>query len=154
MKEIGNKLAIAPGEYVNCNGQYFRYIGKFNSIDEVPKINCLFVIGSELFRRTVTPAKQVESRKKDNEKTKEDTSGKLNIQINSADNELMIDIKELLKDFTKNDFKKLFTNETEMNNMKRVLETTNDLSWKRFILMLELLNMKHTLVIEEKEDSG
>lgn len=150
MKEIGNKILLTQGEYVNCGGKYYKYIGRFESIDEVPKTDCLYVIGCDLFKRSFIPGG---GDKKRATKKKEDTSDKLNFPINSSDNELMIIIKELLKNYTKNDFNRMFTNETEKNNMKRVLETTNDLSWKRFIMMLELMNLSHTLTVE-KEDNG
>lgn len=152
MKEIGDRLILVEGDYVNCGGKYYRYVGAFDSITDVPEINCIFRIGMDLFKRTVKPREMPKDFDPTSLSLKDDNSEKLNIPIDVADNELMIIIKELLRNYTKNDFNKLFTNETEKNNMKRVLETTNELTWKRFIFMLDLLGVKHTLTIEEKDD--
>lgn len=144
MKEIGNLLALKEGDYVNCGGKYYRYVGAFDSIDKVPKLNCIFRIERELFKRTVTANRSENLSKLP---VKKDTSEKLNLTIDIADNELMIIVKELLKDYTKNDFDKLFDDETVKNNMRRVLKDTHELTWKRFTLMLEVLNMTHQLSV-------
>lgn len=146
MREIGSRLLIGEGDYVNCGGKYYKYVGEFRSTEDVPNMDCIYRIGMEIYLRQVS-LREIESDGVVKQK-KDDTSGKLNIKIHPSDNELMIIIKELLKDYSKNDFKNLFDNTTEANNMKRVIEETNELTWKRFTLILELLGLKHRLSIE------
>ena len=57
--------------------------------------------------------------------------------------------KELLKGFTKNSFRKLFDNDSDMNNMKRAIEKSpnGQLSLNRFRTILEKFGLKYKIIV-------
>lgn len=112
------------------------YAGKFDSINEVPREVCAFVIGNALYGRNVSHKYLTSSKQRTPSSNKsQDSSKVLNTTIGPNDNALMIILKQAFDGHTEDSFKKLYTNPTEMNNCKKSLfdNPSGDFSWKRFI---------------------
>ena len=155
----GKKRPLVPGFYYAwpkadstgiLRNEYYMYAGPFKNVNEVPAHRCAYTIGSYLIHRNrkEAPMDAPKSHKK-----REDNSRPLNVEIKSEDNELMVLIKEVLRGTTVAEFKSLFDNVTEMNNMRRAIEygDQGNLSWNRFKDMLERLAVEYTLELRKPE---
>ena len=161
MYEVGKYYKIQTNEGI----KHFKYIGNFDSINDVPLENCLFCINfSGLYCREIDYNKLFEMKfnsKKTNNKSikivKDDKS--LDMQPYPDDNILLILLKLLMqyRGLTESGFKNLFDNVSEMNNMKRLIFSGNGaLSWQKFISMTEKLNSSVVIQIidrNKKEDN-
>ena len=148
------RLRLVPGNYYLFNSSYYLYKGVFDSIDDVPKIRCLFVVGGKLYKRTIdTTAIETQGRKK----RVVDNSRLIDTTIRDEDNELMVITKQLLSEngVTIDQFKQLFDNVSDMNNMRRAIECggQGNFSWNRFIQMTEKLGYTHRLTVVRWEDA-
>lgn len=144
-----NELVMTKNDYLRLDTGYYKYIGKVQTLHEVPKTNCLYVIDENLFVRRVdlqklnalkaieTPIKEV------------DDSDELDLEVKPGDDSTLVIVKELLKGFTKNTFRKLFDNDSDMNNMRRAIEKSpnGQLSLNRFKLILEKLGLRYKIIV-------
>jgi hypothetical protein len=82
--------------------------------------------------------------------TKEvDDSDELDLEVKPGDDSTLVIVKELLKGFTKNSFRKLFDNDSDMNNMRRAIEKSpnGQLSLSRFRTILDKLHLKYKIIV-------
>ncbi len=147
-------IQLIPGNYYLFNSSYYLYKGVFETKDEVPPIRCLFVVGGRLYKRVIeskVAEEQVRKRKA------VDNSRLIDTTIRDEDNELMVITKELLSQngVTIDQFKSLFDNVSDMNNMRRAIECggQGNFSWNRFIQMTEKLGYSHKLSVIRWEDA-
>jgi hypothetical protein len=78
-----------------------------------------------------------------------DDSDELDLEVKPGDDSTLIIIKELYKGFTKNAFRKLFDNDSDMNNMRRAIEKSpnGQLSINRFRMILDKLGLKYKIIV-------
>lgn len=145
-----NEVVIRKDDYLRLgpNG-FYKYIGQVKTIREVPDSNCLYSMDGLLYIRRVDLERL--HRMKDIEKpVKEvDDSDELDLEVHPGDDSNLIIIKELYKGFTKNSFRKLFDNDSDMNNMRRAIEKSpnGQLSLKRFRILLDKLGLKYKIYV-------
>ena len=149
-----NEIVIRKDDYLRLgpNG-FYKYIGQVKTIHEVPNSNCLYSMDGLLYIRRVDlerlnlmkdiekPAKEV------------DDSDELDLEVKPGDDSTLIIIKELYKGFTKNAFRKLFDNDSDMNNMRRAIEKSpnGQLSLNRFRVLLNKLGLKYKIYVFEDD---
>jgi len=157
-REHNGKIILIPGEYYELGyaKEYYMYAGVFESIEDVPKTSCLYVIGNKLYKRKLN-MDYINKMKVTKKKNVVKPEGRmLDVTIKDDDDELMVIIKKLLElnNITIDKFKEMFDDVSEMNNMRRAIECANNgsLSWKRFRQMLDKLGLKYKLTIYAKED--
>ena len=78
-----------------------------------------------------------------------DDSDELDLEVKPGDDSTLVIVKELLKGFTKNSFRKLFDNDSDMNNMRRAIEKSpnGQLSLSRFRTILDKLHLKYKIIV-------
>ena len=149
-----NEIVIRKDDYLRLgpNG-FYKYIGQVITIHEVPNSNCLYSMDGLLYIRRVDLERL--NRMKDIEKpAKEvDDSDELDLEVKPGDDSTLIIIKELYKGFTKNAFRKLFDNDSDMNNMRRAIEKSpnGQLSLNRFRVLLNKLGLKYKIYVFEDD---
>ena len=149
-----NEIIIRKDDYLRLgpNG-FYKYIGQVKTIHEVPNSNCLYSMDGLLYIRRVDLERL--NRMKDIEKpVKEvDDSDELDLEVKPGDDSTLIIIKELYKGFTKNQFRKLFDNDSDMNNMRRAIEKSpnGQLSLNRFKVLLNKLGLKYKIYVFEDD---
>ena len=149
-----NEIIIRKDDYLRLgpNG-FYKYIGQVKTIHEVPNSNCLYSMDGLLYIRRVDLERL--NRMKDIEKpVKEvDDSDELDLEVKPGDDSTLIIIKELYKGFTKNAFRKLFDNDSDMNNMRRAIEKSPNgkLSLDRFKVLLNKLGLKYKIYVFEDD---
>ena len=149
-----NEIVIRKDDYLRLgpNG-FYKYIGQVKTIHEVPNSNCLYSMDGLLYIRRVDLERL--NRMKDIEKpAKEvDDSDELDLEVKPGDDSTLIIIKELYKGFTKNAFRKLFNNDSDMNNMRRAIEKSpnGQLSLNRFRVLLNKLGLKYKIYVFEDD---
>ena len=149
-----NEIVIRKDDYLRLgpNG-FYKYIGQVKTIHEVPNSNCLYSMDGLLYIRRVDLERL--NRMKDIEKpAKEvDDSDELDLEVKPGDDSTLIIIKELYKCFTKNAFRKLFDNDSDMNNMRRAIEKSpnGQLSLNRFRVLLNKLGLKYKIYVFEDD---
>ena len=149
-----NEIVIRKDDYLRLgpNG-FYKYIGQVKTIHEVPNSNCLYSMDGLLYIRRVDLERL--NRMKDIEKpAKEvDDSDELDLEVKPGDDSTLIIVKELLKGFTKNSFRKLFDNDSDMNNMRRAIEKSpnGQLSLNRFRVLLNKLGLKYKIYVFEDD---
>lgn len=152
-----NEIVIRKDDYLRLgpNG-FYKYIGQVKTIHEVPNSNCLYSMDGLLYIRRVDLERL--NRMKDIEKpAKEvDDSDELDLEVKPGDDSTLIIIKELYKGFTKNAFRKLFDNDSDMNNMRRAIEKSpnGQLSLNRFRVLLNKLGLKYKIYVFEDDMSS
>lgn len=147
-------IQLVPGNYYLFNSSYYLYKGVFETKDDVPHIRCLFVVGGRLYKRVIeTKITEDMTRKRKSI----DNSRLIDTTIRDEDNELMVITKELLSQnrVTIDQFKSLFDNVSDMNNMRRAIECggQGNFSWNRFVQMTEKLGYNHRLSVIRWEDA-
>lgn len=147
-------IQLVPGNYYLFNSSYYLYKGVFETKDDVPHIRCLFVVGGRLYKRVIeTKITEDVTRKRKSV----DNSRLIDTTIRDEDNELMVITKELLSQnrVTIDQFKSLFDNVSDMNNMRRAIECggQGNFSWNRFVQMTEKLGYNHRLSVIRWEDA-
>jgi len=149
-----NEIVIRKDDYLRLgpNG-FYKYIGQVKTIHEVPDSNCLYSMDGLLYIRRVDLERL--NKMKDVEKpVKEiDDSDELDLEVKPGDDSTLIIIKELYKGFTKNSFRKLFDNDSDMNNMRRAIEKSpnGQLSLNRFRILLDKLGLKYKIYVFEDD---
>ena len=149
-----NEIVIRKDDYLRLGPiGFYKYIGQVKTIHEVPASNCLYSLDGLLYIRRVDLERL--NRMKDIEKpTKEiDDSDELDLDVKPGDDSTLIIIKELYKGFTKNQFRKLFDNDSDMNNMRRAIEKSpnGQLSLNRFKVLLNKLGLKYKIYVFEDD---
>ena len=143
--------------------KFYKYLGVFYNIKDVPVENCIFVIGNALYMRNIDYNKFINSNLFNQglqQKTKSDTKTDKDDQLlpttpQEEDNLLLIMLKLLMKyrGLTENGFKKLFDSTSEMNNMKRLIFNGNGaLSWQKFATMAEKLDADSVISVLDRND--
>lgn len=147
-----DKILLSRGDYLNLQTGFYKYMGNFKTIDDVPKTSCLYTINNDLYIRRVD-LYRLQMMKVEKEKSKKeiDDSNKLDLAVNPGDDTPLIIVKELLKGFTKNTFRKLFEDDSDMNNMRRAIEKSpnGQLSLNRFRDILDKLGLKYKIFVYE-----
>ena len=144
-----NDIIMSKNDYLKLDTGYYKYIGKVNCIKEVPNSNCLYVIGEYLYIRRVDLNKLNKLKPIEKPIKETDDSDELDLEVKPGDDSTLVIVKELLKGFTKNSFRKLFDNDSDMNNMRRAIEKSpnGQLSLNRFRMILEKLGLKYKIVV-------
>lgn len=144
-----NEVVISKNDYLKLDTGYYKYIGKVKTLMEVPNTNCLYSMDGLLYIRRVNLQK-LQALKNINKPIKEtDDSDELDLEVKPGDDSTLVIVKELLKGFTKNMFRKLFDNDSDMNNMRRAIEKSpnGEISLKRFKIMLSKLGIKYKIIV-------
>jgi hypothetical protein len=149
-----NDQVLVVGNVYKINNEFCVYAGDFKTKEEVPKSFCCYTIGDTMrVRHTIINDKAEiplrERRKKTEDDRVIDTTSK------DTDNTLMVLIKSALqhKNISRGDFRRIYPNLSDMNNILRCIEKGDTLSWGRFNDILEKLDMTYSLSIfdENKE---
>lgn len=144
-----NEVVISKNDYLKLDTGYYKYIGKVKTLMEVPNTNCLYSMDGLLYIRRVNLQK-LQALKNIHKPIKEtDDSDELDLEVKPGDDSTLVIVKELLKGFTKNMFRKLFDNDSDMNNMRRAIEKSpnGEISLKRFKIMLSKLGIKYKIIV-------
>jgi hypothetical protein len=151
-KTWGGEILI-PGNVYKVKDEFCVYAGDFNSKKEAPIAFCCYTIGDELKVRHVAIDSQVELPLKERRR-KSDDDRPIDNTIKDADNTLMILIKTAVqfKNITRGDFRQLYPNLSDMNNILRCIEKGDNLSWGRFTDLIDKLNISYDLSIFNEDD--
>lgn len=144
-----NEVVISKNDYLKLDTGYYKYIGRVKTLMEVPNTNCLYSMDGLLYIRRVNLQK-LQALKNINKPIKEtDDSDELDLEVKPGDDSALVIVKELLKGFTKNMFRKLFDNDSDMNNMRRAIEKSpnGQLSLNRFKIILSKLGIKYKIIV-------
>lgn len=144
-----NEIVMSKNDYLKFDNGYYKYIGKVKRIDEVPQSNCLFCMDEYLYIRRIDLEKFNRLKTTTNPMKEIDESDELDLEIKPGDDSTLVIVKELLKGFTKNSFRKLFDNDSDMNNMKNAIEKSSNgqLSLNRFRTILDKLHLKYKIIV-------
>ena len=149
-----NEILIKKGDFVRIGLDYYKFIGSVSSIKKVPVTNCLFTYDNLLYIRKIdlNRLKRIKTLKEPIVKNTDD-SLELDLKINPGDDTTLIIVKGLLKGFTKSTFRKLFDNDSDMNNMRRAIEKSQNgkLSFDRFKYILNKLGIKYKIILFEED---
>ena len=149
-----NEILIKKGDFVRIGLDYYKFIGSVPSIKKVPVTNCLFTYDNLLYIRKIdlNRLKRIKTLKEPIVKNTDD-SLELDLKINPGDDTTLIIVKGLLKGFTKSTFRKLFDNDSDMNNMRRAIEKSQNgkLSFDRFKYILNKLGIKYKIILFEED---
>lgn len=151
-----NEFIVSKGDYLRFGMKFYKYIGKVKTSSEAPETDCLYSIDDLLYIRRVDYNRLQMLKNIDKPVKAEDNSDELNLEVKPGDDSTLIIIKELLKGFTKNTFRKLFDNDSDMNNMRRAIEKSpnGQLSLSRFRTILNKLGLKYKIVVYEDENTS
>lgn|SRR5574344_35072 len=145
-----NEIVIRKNDYVRMGLDYYKFIGNVKTIKQVPVTNCMYTIDGLLYIRKIdmNRLRRIKNIKEPVVKNPDDTL-ELDLKVKPGDDITLIIIKELLKGFTKSTFRKLFDNDSDMNNMRRALEKSpnGQLSLNRFKYILNKLGLKYKIVV-------
>jgi hypothetical protein len=146
-KTWNNEILIVGNVY-KINNEFCVYAGDFKNKDDVPKNFCCYTIGDEMKVRhiniNIDQELPLRSRKKRVEDDRPiDTTSK------ETDNNLMLLIKTAIqhRNITRGDFRKLYPNISDMNNILRCIEKGENLSWARFTDLIDKLQVTYSLEI-------
>ena len=148
-----NEIIMTKNDFLKFDNGYYKYIGRVKNIRDVPQSNCLFCMDDYLYIRRIDLEK-FNRLKVANSPTKEiDDSDELDLEVKPGDDSTLVIVKELLKGFTKNSFRKLFDNDSDMNNMKNAIEKSSNgqLSLNRFRSILDKLHLKYKIIVFSDE---
>jgi len=148
-----NEIVMTKNDFLKFDNGYYKYIGRVKNIRDVPQSNCLFCMDDYLYIRRIDLEK-FNRLKVANSSTKEiDDSDELDLEVKPGDDSTLVIVKELLKGFTKNSFRKLFDNDSDMNNMKNAIEKSSNgqLSLNRFRSILDKLHLKYKIIVFSDE---
>jgi hypothetical protein len=88
-----------------------------------------------------------------NRKKRSEDDRPIDTRVKDTDNTLMVLIKAALqhKNISRGDFRKIYPNISDMNNVLRCIEKGDNLSWARFNELLEKVNMTYGLEIKDAD---
>lgn len=158
MYEVGKYYKIETPDGI----KHFKYLGVFYNLNEVPLENCLYCIDNNLYVRNIDYDKLLKNNLYNNDPHRRNNSIKidkndslLNTTPSPNDNILLLMLKLVMKhrNLTESGFKKMFTDTSEMNNMKRLIFHGNgNFSWAKFVSCLDKLNADVIIQIVDKEN--
>lgn len=150
-----NEIVILKNDMVRLGLEYYKFIGSVKSIKEVPATNCLYSMDGLLFIRKIdlNRLKKIKALKEPASKEVTDNSTELDLKLNPGEDDTLTIVKILLDGFTKSSFRKLFDNDSDMNNMRRAIEKSPNgkLSLDRFKYILNKLGLKYKFVVFEDD---
>jgi hypothetical protein len=128
-----NGEVLIAGNIYKINNEFCVYAGDFKSISEAPNTFCCFTIGDTIRVRHLRINSQSELPIKERHRKTDDTRP-IDTTAKDTDNTLMLLIKASLqyKNINRGDFRKLYPNISDMNNILRCIESGDNLSWARF----------------------
>lgn len=144
-----NEIVMSKNDFLKFDNGYYKYIGKVKRLSEVPQSNCLFCMDDYLYIRRIDLEKFNRLKVINNPVKDVDESDELDLEIKPGDDSTLVIVKELLRGFTKNSFRKLFDNDSDMNNMKNAIEKSSNgqLSLNRFRTILDKLHLKYKIIV-------
>jgi hypothetical protein len=145
-----NNEILIRGNVYKINNEFCVYAGDFNNKDEVPKVFCCYTIGDTMkVRRIKTDFNSSVPLR--NRKRRSEDDRPIDTRVKDTDNTLMVLIKASLqhKNVSRGDFRKLYPNISDMNNVLRCIEKGDNLSWTRFNELLEKLSMTYELDVKD-----
>jgi hypothetical protein len=151
-KCLQNGLQLIIGNSYPFSGEFWEYVGDFDSIKDAPKRRCCYTVDNKMFvRRVLINENSPKERRK-----RTDDSRPIDTTVKDEDNTLMVLVKQALKyrGITRGEFRKLFDNTSDMNNMLRCIECGDKLSWPRFTDMIFRLNLKYDLAVYSETENG
>jgi hypothetical protein len=115
-----NNEILSKGNIYKVNNEFCVYAGDFKSKHDVPNTFCCFTIGDTMRVRHLTINNQDEIPIKERRRRTDDTRP-IDTTVKDTDNTLMILIKSALqqKNITRGDFRRLYPNLSDMNNILR-----------------------------------
>jgi hypothetical protein len=143
-----NGEILVRGNVYKVGNEFCVYAGDFKSKDEVPKLFCCYTIGDDLkVRHPILNTQQELPLRERKRRTEDDRP--IDTTSKDTDNNLMVLIKSALqfKNVTRGDFRRLYPNVSDMNNILRCIEKGENLSWTRFTDLAEKLNLDYDLSI-------
>jgi hypothetical protein len=148
-----NEIIMTKNDFLKFDNGYYKYIGKVRNISEVPQSNCLFCMDEYLYIRRIDLDKFNRMKSTSSSVKEIDDSDELDLEIKPGDDSTLVIVKELLRGFTKNSFRKLFDNDSDMNNMKNAIEKSSNgqLSLNRFRTILDKLHLKYKIIVFSDE---
>jgi hypothetical protein len=148
-----NNEILIPGNVYKVNNEFCVYAGDFKNKDDVPKNFCCYTIGDEMKVRHVKTNLNQELPLRNRKRRVEDDRP-IDTISKESDNTLMLLIKSSIqhKNITRGDFRRLYPNISDMNNILRCIEKGENLSWARFTDLLDKLEVTYTL--EVYDDKG
>lgn len=151
--ESQNEVIIAKNDYLRLDDNYYKYIGDFKCLKDVPEEECLFTISGYLYVRRIDYNRLLSMRQIEEPKIEIDNSDELDLTIKPGDDSALIILKELLKGYTKKKFRALFDNDSDYNNARRALEKSQNgqISLNRFRDILTKLGLKYKFIVYSEE---
>jgi hypothetical protein len=150
-KTWNNEILIVGNVY-KINNEFCVYAGDFKSKEDVPKVFCCYTIGDNMkvrhIRTNINELVPLRNRKRRSEDDRP-----IDTRVKDTDNTLMVLIKAALqhKNISRGDFRRLYPNISDMNNVLRCIEKGDNLSWTRFNELLEKLTMTYGLEIKDAD---
>jgi hypothetical protein len=143
-----NDEILIKGNVYKINNEFCVYAGDFRFKSEVPRVNCCYTIGDVMMIRHVKINERQELPATERRRHYEDERP-IDTTIKDIDNNLMVLIKTALqaKNITRGDFKILYPNVSDMNNILRCIEKGDNLSWARFTDLVSKLGITYNLSI-------
>jgi hypothetical protein len=152
-RKTWNGEILSVGNVYRVGKEFCVYAGDFDRTEDAPKVFCCYTIGDELkVRHIITNPKDeipLEMRRK-----RVDDERPIDTTLKDTDNALMVFIKIALrkKKITRGDFRKLYTNVSDMNNVLRCIEKGDSLSWMRFTDLLDRLQLTYNLDVYDNDE--
>jgi hypothetical protein len=146
---------LIPGNVYRIQNEFCVYAGDFKSKEDVPKVFCCYTIGDLLKIRHIEVNLDLQNELPLKERRRRtDDDRPIDTTIKDTDNTLMILIKSALqyKNITRGDFKRYYPNISEMNNILRCIEKGENLSWPRFMDLIDKIGVCYTLSIDDNDD--
>ena len=139
---VGNPYKVEDSWYI--------YMGDFVNETLVPNVVCCYTIGDGFYIRSSTP--DFNRPIMPQRRRRADDDVKIKAPIKDTDNTLMVLIKTLIdkKNITRGDFKELYTNVSDMNNVLRCIISDENLSWARFTDLCDKLDVQYDMTIRDK----
>jgi hypothetical protein len=152
-KTWNNEMLII-GNIYKVGNEFCVYVGDFKSEDDVPIVFCCYTLGDEMRVRHLTLDAKSEIPVKERRKRADDDRP-IDTTIKNTDNTLMLLIKSALqqKNITRGDFRRLYPNTSDMNNILRCIENGERLSWPKFTDLAEKLHITYSLEIFDEDNN-
>jgi hypothetical protein len=148
-----NDEILILGNIYKINNEFCVYAGDFKNKQNVPKVSCCYTIGDEMRVRHIKTDLNQELPLRQRKKRSEDDRP-IDTTVKDSDNTLMILIKSAIqyKNITRGEFRKLYPNISDMNNILRCIEKGENLSWTRFTDLVERLCITYRLSIYDNDE--
>lgn len=148
-------------------GYELKYLGEFNSINDVPNELGFYTLLStnELYARhpkneyfkplqIQAMSSNIQNISNDRVIRKRERMNKeiLEVEIMPDDNHLKVLIKQIIQnnDIDLKDYRHKFKSDNHLNNMKRLLVADNNMTWEKFLEWLDILEYEYKLGIQKR----